>query len=280
MPKPLRYPEGSSGEGGPGRAAPGKAAPGGSGFKAIILRHEGGHVPSFGKFHIAMLLAMITAGIAAAATTPQASCKDVPLRVSVHYAFDWPLVAQQQLARSLKVDCALQTAGDAVTRLTALIKDALRQNGVEGLVITPLMSAEGEDSLGLDLVMTTALDDVTPGAIPGTILRATVLPVTVTGRPIEDFIDYARLERTAEEGGELVLRFALDVQAAALVNARPMVEWRRDGVIMKDQGSARYAVTADDAGAVITADLVMRGPHGDVLARKRYAAPEASSAQP
>ncbi|MCE2517537.1 MAG: BamA/TamA family outer membrane protein [Alphaproteobacteria bacterium] len=194
-------------------------------------------------------------------------CVQVPARVSLNFSFEWPLAAQQKLARQLKIDCADKAgANDAevvdADSIAALIEDTLRSDGIEVLDIEPFNIPGADDNGILNLVIYTALDDVEN--------KTVILPVMVTGRGIDDFIRHAALEGAAEEGGELVLRFAVDAKAASMLNARPSVEWRRDGTLIPDETRARYALTNDDIGRVISADLVMRGPRGEELARQRY----------
>lgn len=189
----------------------------------------------------------------------EANCANVPARVALNFSFDWALADQQEFTKNLVVDC-----GDTITEesLAAIIEDALIASGITVDDIEPFSIPNAEDNGVLNLVIYTPEDSA--------VNKTVIMPVTVTGMTIDDFIHQAELVGAAEEGGELVLRFAVDARTVSLFNARPLVAWKRDGVIIQGETRARYELNSDDVGRSLSAELIIRSSDDKELARRSY----------
>ena len=192
-----------------------------------------------------------------------ADCATFPSRVAIHHGIDLPQQTQLKLMQALKFDCSDDLA---LSDIAGVIEMMLTQAGIVIDDVEPFtLSAEnetGEDVL--NFLISTANDRAETQTV--------ILPMTLTNRPIEDFINFVALNGEPKVGDELVLRFAVEAQIAAQFNARPYISWKRDGKVIPDVNAARYKPTLDDQGKIISAELRLENPRGDVLSIQEYAA--------
>lgn len=187
------------------------------------------------------------------------ACEDVPARIALNFSFDWTLDAQQNLAQALVFECRPDLTVDDIT---AKLDEVLSANGVTVEAIEQFTIPNSSATSITNLVIYTPNDSMEN--------RTVILPVMVKGRLMSTFVQHASLEGVAEEGKELILRFAVDARSVAEYNAQPTLEWWRDDVRIDGETRARYALSANDIDKTIAVDLVIKGPRGEEIARQRY----------
>ena len=187
----------------------------------------------------------------------------LPSRVAIHHGVDLPQQTQLELMQALKFDCS----GDLALRdIAGVIEMMLTQSGIIVDDVEPFtLSGENAPSEDvLNFLISTADDRAETQTV--------ILPMTLINRPIEDFINFVALNGEPKVGDELVLRFAVEAQIAAQFNARPYISWKRNGKVIPEVNAAQYKPTLEDQGAIISAELRLENPRGEVLSIQEYPA--------
>lgn len=195
-----------------------------------------------------------------------ADCATFPSRIAIHHGFELSSASQLELMKALKFDCREDLSLSDISGVieTILTKNNIVVDDVEPFTISDDGESPAEDVL--NFLISTPSDNADT--------KTVILPMTLTNRPISDFVNFATLNGEPKVGEELVLRFALEAQVAAQFNARPFISWKRDGKIIPEINAARYQPAAKDSGAIISAELRLENPRGDILSVQEYAAIE------
>ena len=194
-----------------------------------------------------------------------ADCATLPPQVAIHHGFDWQPSSQRALKDALTFNCEqdISTSDIADVIQDFFVKSDINVDGIELFSLSENTNKQNNNNV-LNFLVSSPKDQAET--------KAVILPLTLINRPISDFVNFATLNGEPKAGEELVLRFAVEAQIASQFSARPYVRWKRDGVTIPDINAARYSLTTEDEGSVISAELRLENAKGVILSVAEYAA--------
>jgi len=176
----------------------------------------------------------------AAMAQSEADCPKPPAVLHIQYAFDWPVIEQQKLAKSFTLRCGSPSDLDKLLKLTAASLAGMNKTLISSQLVI-------KDQLGQSRIsLNTEQDDNR--------LRTAILPITHLTRDDRYFL-MAEIVGKPVEGERLVLRYAVDEARLSGVDGEINIIWSLDGVAIAGKRSNRLLVDEKFAGGNISAML-------------------------
>ncbi len=183
----------------------------------------------------------------------EGQCPEPPAALHVQYAFDWPVIEQQRLAKQFALRCGTSADLDRLLKKTA---QSLADKGIN-LVRSQLVT---KDEFGQTrITIKTAQDDNK--------LRTAIMPVRRLYKD-DRYFALAEIDGTPVEGNQLTLRYVVDETRLKEVDGSISIIWMRDNVAIPKQQKSKYRITEKDINAKISAMLEFTDERGVVYATR------------
>ena len=188
-----------------------------------------------------------------AAAEEEGICPEPPSALHFQYAFSWPVIEQQKLARKFALRCGSAADLDKLLKQTV---DSLAERGVT-ILRSQLVT---QDEFGQTRIsIKTAQDDNR--------LRTAIMPVR---RLVKDdrYFALAQIDGKAVEGNLLTFRYVVDETRLTDVTGKVTVSWLRDGVAIPNQNMPKFRLSEKDINKKITALVEFTDQRGVVFATR------------
>ena len=180
-------------------------------------------------------------------------CPKPPAVIHIQYAFDWPVIEQQKLAKSFSLRCGLATDLDRLLKLTAASLSELDKTLIRSQLV--LNDERGQSRISL----ITEQDDNR--------LRTAILPIRHITRDDGYFLMADIIGRPVE-GEQLRLRYAVDETRLRGVDGQIRISWALDGVPISGKLGNKLLLREAYAGGRISATLAFIDERDFVYASK------------
>ena len=167
-------------------------------------------------------------------------CPKPPSVLHIQYAFDWPVIEQQKLAKSFTLRCGAASDLDKLLKLTAASLSVLNKTLIRSQLVL-------KDELGQSRIsLITEQDDQR--------LRTAILPIMHITRDDGYFL-MAEIAGRPIEGEQLILRYAVDEARLRGVDGQVRISWALDGVPISGKSANKLLLGEKYAGGRISATL-------------------------
>ena len=168
------------------------------------------------------------------------SCPKPPAVLHIQYAFDWPVIEQQKLAKSFALRCGSPSDLDKLLKLTAASLAEMNKTLIRSQIVM-------KDELGQSRIsLNTEQDDQR--------LRTAILPITHLTRDNRYFL-MAEIVGKPVEGERLLLRYAVDEARLSGVDGEVNIVWLRDGAPISGKRNTKLLLVEEFAGSNISAKI-------------------------
>lgn len=179
------------------------------------------------------------------------NCAQKTRYLQISYDFPWPEAAQAQLANQFESGCV---SPQYLSDLTDNMANALAKSGITLRQISVLPSDKGanaeNDVVSLRLVTG---DGAAKSQASASSEQSVLLPLMAP--PSGAVITALEILGVAQEGDELIARYAVNEKSYQQGGGKLRLQWLRDGVVIEGASKSRYLLQKQDVGAQISARL-------------------------
>ena len=179
------------------------------------------------------------------------NCAQKTRYLQISYDFAWSQAAQAQLANQFEAGCI---SPRYLSDLTDNLASALAKSGIKVRQISVLPSDDGADGkndvVSLRIV---AGDDGANSQGERKSEQTVLLPLMAP--PSGTVITSLEILGVAQEGDELIARYAVNEKSYQQGGGNLRLEWLRDGTVIEGARKSRYVLQKQDVGAQISARL-------------------------
>ena len=179
------------------------------------------------------------------------NCAQKTRYLQISYDFAWSQAAQAQLANQFEAGCI---SPRYLSDLTGNLASALAKSGIKVRQISVLPSDDGADGkndvVSLRIV---AGDDGANSQGERKSEQTVLLPLMAP--PSGTVITSLEILGVAQEGDELIARYAVNEKSYQQGGGNLRLEWLRDGTVIEGARKSRYVLQKQDVGAQISARL-------------------------
>ena len=172
------------------------------------------------------------------------NCQTQPRYLQVKHHFSWPAETQAAYANYFASGCL---SASYIGDLTQQIQKRLAVDDITVKQIS-VLPAQSSDVISVKII--TDQDSVKTNGAPE---LSVLLPLKIQSSG--QIITSLEIIGDAKEGDELIARYTVNERAYQKGGGKLVLQWLRDGNIIKGATKSRYRLTKDDVGASIEATL-------------------------
>ena len=194
-----------------------------------------------------MALPILLAGLPVFSANAAQSCEKKPDYLKLSYDFVWPEAQQILLSNQFETGCV---SPSYIADLTQRVARYLTQNGIDVKQIA-VVPTQDRDLIALRLI--------TADSASNTDVPDMTLLVPLIAEPSGRIITKLEIFGIAQEGEELIARYAVNETNYQAGGGKLRLQWFRDGVMIDGATKSRYQLQKQDVGAQISAKLAYEG---------------------
>ena len=180
------------------------------------------------------------------------NCAQKTRYLQISYDFAWSQAAQAQLVNQFETGCI---SPRYLSDLTDNLASALAKSGIKVRQISVLPSDDGADGKNDVVSLRIVAGDDGANSQGERKSEQTVLLPLMTP-PSGAVITSLEIIGVAQEGDELIARYAVNEKSYQQGGGNLRLEWLRDGTVIEGARKSRYMLQKQDVGAQISARLV------------------------
>ena len=180
------------------------------------------------------------------------NCAQKTRYLQISYDFAWSQAAQAQLANQFETGCI---SPRYLSDLTDNLASALAKSGIKVRQISVLPSDDGADGKN-DVVSLRIIAGNNGANSQGERKSEQTVLLPLMTPPSGVVITSLEIIGVAQEGDELIARYAVNEKSYQQGGGNLRLEWLRDGTVIEGARKSRYMLQKQDVGAQISARLV------------------------